>query len=426
MRSLVKLSLTSLLFLCTVVAYHWFNSYRLAHLDFREAKEPGLEEYVPLLAVGLLILFVRLRLKWLDELIAERQRKHLCAAAEDVLQECQDAGVPYAVYLRSFDLETRQNKIKFGLFGLGAKYYTARGVEALLLKAVDNRIPVLALSNPANPFSMPGVHRFGLRVTNWLDLLDETVKGAALVVIYYSDASPGLRLEMNLIVEMGLADKTLLIIGKTVSKRDPGLRECLPQFRSVMFAGAPGFKESLRDHLSRNLDHFPGHTAYQDMQCFHQRQPEGREKWIRYSFYSFEALLVIVTLTSLFFLDRYYTKLSEANLAARLAEMKVTPLTVNPMPEVRPLDNFDELRVAARDAQLAMIQVQFSVEGVKTELVGPEKQHIVFTYAALSRSKVEKIATKAFLSRLHEVGLTKAEFKDDSGRRWIFSLPSKP
>lgn len=432
MKFLAKLLLASFLFLCTLLAYFWINYYHVAHTNYFNASEPGLTEFASLLCLGLLTLFRILRRHWLDEFISEKQLEYLSTPAEDVLKECRETGVPYTVYLRSFNLETRQNTVKIGLFGLGVKYYkgSARRVEDLLLKSVDNRIPILALPNPAYPFSMPGVHRFRRPGMLWVDFLEEIVKGASLVVIYYSDNSPGLRLEISLLLQMGLAHKTLLIIGKNVdANKDRDLRESLPQFRWFVFEGSDNFRESLRDHIGSHLDSLPAHTAYEDMKSAHQPGREDKGKWIRYSFNSIEALLVIATATSIYFLVNYYGKHDASNVAPEFTVKPIEKMNSNQRAMEKPWGNFNQALsagrkalAAIRESQVALIQHEFLGPDVQYELIGPDKQYVIFTYPKLSRGEVKKIATKTFFGRLREAGITKVGFKDKHGHSWVYDL----
>ncbi|HEX8147952.1 MAG TPA: hypothetical protein VF591_12300 [Pyrinomonadaceae bacterium] len=432
MKSLAKLLSASFLFLCTLSAYFWINYYRVAHTNYLNASEPGLTKFASLLCLGLLTFFWMLRRHWLDEFIAEKQLEYLSAPAEEVLKECRETGVPYAVYLRSFTLETMQNTVKVGLFGLGVKYYkgSARRVEELLLRSVEKRIPVLALPNPAYPFSMPGVHRFRRPGMLWVDFLERIVKGASLVVIYYSDNSPGLRLEVRLLLETRLADRTLLIIGKNVdAHKDRDLRESLPQFRGVVFEGSDNFRESLRDHVGRHLDSLPAHAAYEDMKSAQRPGREDKGKWIRYSFNSIEALLVIATATFIYFLADYYGKHDASNVAPVITVQPIEKLNLNQRTIERPRGNFNEAisagrkaLAASREVQVDLIQRELLGPDVRHELADPDKQHVRFTYPNLSRGEVKKIATRTLLGRLREAGITKVEFKDEHGHSWVYDL----
>jgi hypothetical protein len=425
MKSLAKLLLASFLFLCILLAYFWLNYYNIAHTDFFHEREPGFARYASFVCLGLLVLVFRLRRHWLDEFISEKQLEFLSAPAEEVLKECQEKGIPYAIFLRSFDLEARQNTVRVGLFGLGAKYYSAaaRRMEELLLRSVGNRIPVLALSNPASPFSMPGVHRFRRPGMPWIDFFELIAKDASLIIVYYTDDSPGLKLEMSLILEMGLAQKTLVILGKNVNEnKDRDLRAALPQFRWVVFERNNNLQKSLSDQVGNHLYSLPAHTLYEDMVSFDPPGRKDKGKWIRYSFYAIEALLVVLTLTSIYLLDDYYKKHDTSRAASEIAGKPIESVNVNERAVERPWANFNQTLTAARAAQVTQIQLEFLGSEVRKELTGPNKQYVIFTYPELSESKVQEIATKALLRRLAEVGVTMVEFKDEHGYSKVYDL----
>jgi hypothetical protein len=222
---------------------------------------------------------------------------------------------------------------------------------------------------------------------------------------------------------MGLAHKTLLIIGKNVYiKTDRELHESLPRFGRVVFERSGEFKESLGDHINSHLGQLPVHPSYEEMKVFHQPNIEDREKWLRYSFYSIEALLVLAAITSLYVLDRRASNALARNSSITFAENKITLVNANQVAEPRPWANLDKVRKAAREAQLSQIRTEFVIAGVEVEIIEPDKQHMVLLYPALTEREVEKIATRGLFKRLSEAGLTKVEFRDKLGHRWIRNI----
>ena len=145
---------------------------------------------------------------WHRDLILERGLKQSPEPAEVILADCKRNGRPYAVYLRSFNYERLQNPLPIPLIRSGG---SARQVELRLVKMLHGRLPILALSDPAYPFSMSGAHRFGPPVKPWPMFLEEPLRGSSLIILYVAEANPGLMFEINLIRESGLMGKTLVI-----------------------------------------------------------------------------------------------------------------------------------------------------------------------------------------------------------------------
>ncbi len=146
---------------------------------------------------------------WHRDSTLEQELEQTPEPAEAVLADCKKNRRPYAVYLRSFNHERLQNPfpIPFGRIG-----GSARRVELQLVKVLRGRLPILALSDPAYPFSMPGSHRFGPLTIPWPMFLERLLQDSSLIIFYIAESNPGLTFEINLVRELGLMGKVLVIV----------------------------------------------------------------------------------------------------------------------------------------------------------------------------------------------------------------------
>lgn len=132
------------------------------------------------------------------------------APAETILEKCKKKGAPYAVYLRSFNYERLQNPFPIPFLRQGNER-SARLIEILLIKILNGRLPVLALSDPHSPFSIPGAHRFRRPPTSWPIFVEDIMRDSSLIILYIAECNPGLEFEIELICELGFTDKALVI-----------------------------------------------------------------------------------------------------------------------------------------------------------------------------------------------------------------------
>jgi hypothetical protein len=178
--------------------------------------------------------------------------------AETVLKNCQATGIPYAVYLRNFSIEREAEPLILQILGGKRKPQVspARKVEELLLAKIGGLMPVLALSDPSNPFPIAGFYRFRRLGTYWEDFLESPLKDSSLIIIYLAGDSSGLVKEMKLIREMGLFNKVLLIIGNNENWSDS--TEHLWEFKSIVFEKDRFFNEALDKSLNTHLKNIPG------------------------------------------------------------------------------------------------------------------------------------------------------------------------
>lgn len=176
---------------------------------------------------------------WRKYHLLTNQVGHSPKPADVVLEKCRSNGLPYAVYLRSFDSELGQRH--FDLPGLLWGWDgSLREVEILVARHLQGRLPVLALANPSDPFTLAGAHRFRRLPMPWLMFLEELLPGAALIVINITGNTPGVITEMNLVRDLGVIDKTLVV---------GGTRRSYPDVRWVSSGDAKDLHNTLDDIL---------------------------------------------------------------------------------------------------------------------------------------------------------------------------------
>lgn len=94
----------------------------------------------------------------------------------------------------------------------------------------------------------------------WVKFLESLLKDSSLIIIYLIDDSSGLGTEINLIREMGLFDKALLIVG--INKNWSDSTEHLSEFKSIVFERDRFFHETLDKALIAHLSKIPGMTFH--------------------------------------------------------------------------------------------------------------------------------------------------------------------
>jgi len=170
------------------------------------------------------------------------QREPDAEPAELIWERSKVLGTPYAVYLRNFEFERRQNRFPRP-FSIGQYSGSSRRVEVMLAKMLAGWLPILALADPQYPFSMPGVHRFRRLAPPWPDFLEQLLSGSDLIIIYLTESSAGLEYEMRLVLELDLAEKVLVIVGKTTRIKHTA-------FKHLLYESSPEFEDSLNATLT--------------------------------------------------------------------------------------------------------------------------------------------------------------------------------
>lgn len=171
----------------------------------------------------------------IEEKLAALSKAHGSDSAEAVLNTCRANKIPYAVYLRSFSSEKPSKSLVTQILSGKVETSRAREVEANLLAQIGGLMPVLALSDPSDPFLTPGFHRFRRLGRYWVDFLRSLLKDASLIIIYDGDKTPGLMTEISLIHDMQLLDKTLFISGNPKTVAEPLARHLEKIFGSAFY-----------------------------------------------------------------------------------------------------------------------------------------------------------------------------------------------
>ncbi len=195
------------------------------------------------LFIGTVFGFISAICAWHRDLILERGLEQSPESAEVIWADCKKNGTPYAVYLRSFNHERLQNPFPTPLpIPLMRSGGSARRVELWLVKVLRRRLPILALSDPAYPFSMPGAHRFSHLVIPWPIFLEHILRRSSLIILYIAESNPGLVFEINLIRELGFTHKSLVIVDGSDFKP-------FPDFKWVTNEKTPYFENTLAEIL---------------------------------------------------------------------------------------------------------------------------------------------------------------------------------
>jgi tetratricopeptide (TPR) repeat protein len=160
--------------------------------------------------------------RMLEGLTAAAAKEHSEAMA--VLEVFWREGRSFALALRSFSGESLEwawdSSSEFPTRGLIA-FPGYRGVSRMRA-AVDPRIPMLTISNPAPRF-ISGVGAPQLELDNglWDSAARVLIRHAPIIILYLEAMSPGVFRELNMIVEEGRQGSTVLVVSAAVAVHLP-------------------------------------------------------------------------------------------------------------------------------------------------------------------------------------------------------------
>lgn len=158
--------------------------------------------------------------------------------ADEVLQDPDKAPQPFALFLRSFEMEKESNLYRGANEDAGAADATleARSVENAIVAVLN--LPIVGLADPREPEPMPGVHRFSQVPEDWLSLIHRLVRDSKLIVMHLTSLTPGIVTEIEHVRTSGNAAKTLIVIGRGVravkAVAEDQLRDLISTFPNVV------------------------------------------------------------------------------------------------------------------------------------------------------------------------------------------------
>ncbi len=142
------------------------------------------------------------------------------AQARSIVGRFLEAGEPFVLYLRSFELEAYDLlKPSTPTDSQGRRVgYEAGGPSALerkLADSLDERIVVVAVANPSRTIlSANRFPRLRLPDEDWLRVVEWLVRAASFVVVELYSLAPGVRMELQAIERSERRDDTVVVLTK--------------------------------------------------------------------------------------------------------------------------------------------------------------------------------------------------------------------
>jgi hypothetical protein len=312
-----------------------------------------------------------------EEKLEALSKAHGSDSAEAVLNTCRATKSPYAVYLRSFSLEKHSTPLITQIIGGKIQPLPAREVEANLLAQIGGLMPVLALSDPSDPFPTPGFYRFRRLGRYWVDFLGSLLKDASLIIIYQGD-SPGLMTEISLIHDMQLGDKTLFISSK-------------PKFAA----------EALSGHLARIFG-----PAFAQQQIFGMQEKPGQADR---SFLSSALVITFASLLAMSISLKLFlpVALRESSLRADFRSEEREKVRLN-----QKSGNFTTFEILERRRVASTMERYFISQGyaVRASLTGLRSDVLELKFSTVLIHQQDKIIiNNLFLKWLKDSGFTRVD-----------------
>lgn len=172
-------------------------------------------------------------------------------AAAAILWDCQDRGLPFAVFLRNFDLEAYVARDRKGrVLLLGGQ--SPSEVEQRLLARLAPRLPLLGIANPSHFLLNPQgraydevMPRLEIPKEAWRDVLRQLLTVAPLILISVRHLSAGVGTELDEIRKARKEESTVLIlssadddpvsegVGASLGLEPKHIKELLPSDRTL-------------------------------------------------------------------------------------------------------------------------------------------------------------------------------------------------
>jgi len=134
--------------------------------------------------------------------------------AMKVLERHRQTGEPFALFLRSFDVEVHRATIK-GPGGVRILHLESLSpdVEAKLIRVLEGRMPLIGVSNPYSTFRSNDKRCLKIEVLHetWRATVLELIERACLVVFQVTDLSIGVIFEVEALYSWRRQDATVLV-----------------------------------------------------------------------------------------------------------------------------------------------------------------------------------------------------------------------
>jgi tetratricopeptide (TPR) repeat protein len=151
--------------------------------------------------------------------------------ALEIINECSASGAPFCLFLRSFETEAYDwvppDEISKSRISRVIKYHSGAGAtEAKLHKILNDRISILAISNPSSVYDMGTLFpRLESTDEDWEYQVTNLAEHAAIVICECQVMSPGMSLELEIIKRLNKQDRTIIIIPDGEQKRKKKLMD---------------------------------------------------------------------------------------------------------------------------------------------------------------------------------------------------------
>jgi hypothetical protein len=178
--------------------------------------------------------------------------------ARRILADCYVSGRPFALYLRNFSREAMRSSVMERVgpvrvdFATLATVYTSFQPDHLQGKLVGALLPFLPVVGIRNPQDLiPGFEQHDLRApmldipeSDWVEVLEQLVSSAHLIVAVCEHESLGIQLELETIRRLGRADSTVIVLPEPLSDEERETRRVLSLVVASFGDGSPPFDPS--------------------------------------------------------------------------------------------------------------------------------------------------------------------------------------
>ena len=160
-----------------------------------------------------------------DEDAAQRQ---LHERATAIVDDFRETGRPFALYLRGFELEGSLHAARLpDGTTISSQQPRPPVIERRLAEALEGRVPVLGIFNPAETWSRMTnvIPRFSLPNDGWREVLVELIEGADLIVMQPVSLTTGVALELTRIGDHARRDDAVIILPGAETLSEIGVRQ---------------------------------------------------------------------------------------------------------------------------------------------------------------------------------------------------------
>lgn len=149
------------------------------------------------------------------------------ATAQAVVAEFEADGTPFALYLRSFQIEGTRRLIEEDGRPLWVSHQQVHPseLEAALAPALKSRIPIIGIQNPSDSLTQftAAIPKLALPDDGWRDALEKLVAAAEFIVMHPIGLSPGVTAELTAIAELEREQDTVVVIGSASDNDSTGI-----------------------------------------------------------------------------------------------------------------------------------------------------------------------------------------------------------